>query len=128
MTGASRFIAVVIGLLFLGGGLAFGFAPGMIAPEFALATTAIAGMGTLRSDLGGAFLALALFTFAGARPSQAQWLRVPLIFMVVFLAMRTAHLVLDGVTPAGIRSWTVEIVLLVLLTGTHRVLTRADQR
>jgi len=122
-----RLIAFLVGFGFLAGAFGFVVTPGMMEPDFSVVATRIDGMGTLRADLGGAFLGLALFTFAGMRRSQAQWLLVPLVFMAVYLAIRLGHLAIDGVTANGIRSTVVEILLVALLYGAHRVLSRADR-
>jgi len=124
---AGRIIAFLVGFGFLAGAVGFIVMPGMMEPDFAVKWTRIDGMGTLRADLGGAFLGLALFTFAGMRRAQAQWLLVPLVFMGLYLAIRLGHLAVDGVTANGIRSTVVEIVLVVLLYVAHRVLSRAQR-
>ena len=96
-------------------GAAFAFAPEKAAVDFAIATTSVAGMGTLRADLGGTFLVLGVFTLLGVRPGKAQWLLVPLAFMGAFLVLRLFHLAIDGISPGGMRSTAVEVVLLGLL-------------
>jgi hypothetical protein len=123
---AGRLVAFLVGFGFLAGAVGFVFTPDMVQSQFSIAATAVDGMGTLRADLGGAFAGLALFTFAGMRRGQARWLQVPLAFMVVYVLIRVGHLAVDGVTANGIRSTVVEIVLIVLLYGAHRVLSRAD--
>jgi len=124
---AGRLIAFLVGFGFLAGAFGFVVTPGMMEPDFSIAATRIDGLGTLRADLGGAFAGLALFTFAGMRRSQAHWLLVPMIFMGVYLVIRLGHLAIDGVTRNGIRSTVVEIVLVALLYGAYRVLSRADR-
>jgi hypothetical protein len=124
---AGRLVAFLVGFGFLAGAIGFIFMPGMMEPDFSVAATRIDGLGTLRADLGGAFAGLALFTFAGMRRSQARWLLVPLVFMGAYLLIRLGHLAVDGVTANGIRSTLVEIVLLVLLYGAHRVLARSGR-
>ena len=125
---ACRFIVFLIGFGFLAGAFGFIVTPGMMEPDFSIKATQIDGMGTLRADIGGAFAGLALFTFAGMRRTRAQWLLVPTVFMAAYLVIRLGHLAVDGVTQNGIRSTVVEIVLLALLYGTHRVLSRGSGR
>jgi hypothetical protein len=124
---AGRLVAFLVGFGFLAGALGFFVTPGMMEPDFSVVATRIDGMGTLRVDIGGAFASLALFTFAGMRQSQAHWLKVPLVFMGVYLLLRLGHLAVDGITANGIRSTLVELVLVILLYGAHRVLARADR-
>jgi hypothetical protein len=123
----SRLVAFMAGFGFLAGAFGFVVTPGMMEPDFSVVATQIDGFGTLRADLGGAFLGLALFTFAGMRRSQAQWLLVPTVFMGVYLVIRLAHLAIDGVTRNGIRSTVVEIVLVALCYAAYRVLSRANR-
>jgi hypothetical protein len=81
MERVSRILVNVIGLLTLLGALGFMIAPAQMEPDFSILPTRLDGWGTLRADLGGPFLAIALFTFFGARPGKSQWLWVPVIFM-----------------------------------------------
>jgi len=125
---AGRVIAFLVGFGFLAGAFGFVLTPGMMEPDFSIVATRIDGMGTLRANVGGAFAGLALFAFAGMRRSQAHWLLVPLVFMGVYLLIRLGHLAIDGVTANGIRSTVVDIVLVILLYGAHRMLARAHRR
>jgi hypothetical protein len=119
-----RSLRIVLGLLALGllaGGIGFGFAPERAAVNFAITTTGLAGLGTLRADLGGCFLALGLVTLAGLRPGHSSWLIAPLVFFAAFLALRLFHLAIDGVSFGGLRSATIEAIALALLyLGHHR--------
>jgi len=124
---AGRLVAFLVGFGFLSGAIGFIFMPGMMEPDFSVIPTQVDGLGTLRADLGGAFAGLAIFAFAGMRRAQAHWLLVPLTFVGLYLLIRLGHLAVDGVTPNGIRSTVVEAVLLVLLYGAHRVLSRAQR-
>lgn len=111
----------------LGVGAAFALAPHQVAPDFALAVTGVAGLGTLRADLGGCFAALGLFTLAALRPGQARWLIVPLGFIGAFLVLRLLHLGLDGVSDAGLRSTIVESVLVAILVAARRTLVAQEK-
>ena len=127
MERVSRILVNVIGLLTLLGALGFMIAPAQMEPYFSILPTRLDGWGTLRADLGGPFLAIALFTFFGARPGKSQWLWVPVIFMATFLLGRTVHILMDGISQPAIRSFVVEVVLLVVLETSRRVLTRVDR-
>jgi hypothetical protein len=113
----SLFAAVTLCL-----GAAFVLAPQLVAADFAVAATGVAGLGTLRADLGGCFVALGLFTLVGLRPGQARWLAVPLAFIGAFLVLRLLHLGLDGVSAAGVGSTVVAGALVTRLVAGRRAL------
>lgn len=120
----ARAALVLIGLAMLGGALGFGLAPQLMERDFGVIASRIDGFGTLRADLGGTFLSLAICIFLGLRAGQAHWLRVPVVFMGAFLLFRGVHLAVDGVTTFGMRSFIVEIVLIAILAWAQRVVSR----
>lgn len=128
MTMLLRLLVVLIALACLAGGLGFAFAPTLVAADFAVTTTGVAGMGTLRADLGGLFLASGLFALAGLRKGSEHWLAVPLVFIGTILALRVLHLALDGMSPGGIRSLIAEIVIVAILYGARRAFAREAGR
>ena len=118
-------LRILLRLLALGmfiGAVGFIFNPAGMEAEFAVGVLETHGMGTLRGDLGGAFLMLAIFTFHGSRPGNAAWLAVPLVFMLAVLFGRTVHIVLDGLTDPAIRSTVIELVAVAILEYAHRTL------
>ena len=81
-------LRILLRLLALGmfmGSVGFIFNPAGMEADFAVRALETHGMGTLRGDLGGTFLMLAIFTFHGSRPGNAPWLAVPLVFMLTVL-------------------------------------------
>jgi putative intracellular protease/amidase len=125
MTLVLRIALALFAVVFLLVGVALGLMPLLAAPGFAVTASGIAGLGTLRADLGGCFVGLGVFTLAGLRPGHAGWLAVPLAFVGAFLGLRLLHLGFDGVSEAGVRSTVVEAVLVALLLAGRRVLARA---
>ena len=118
-------LRILLRLLALGmfiGAVGFIFNPAGLEAEFAVGALETHGMGTLRGDLGGAFLMLAIFTFHGSRPGNAAWLAVPLVFMLTVLFGRTVHIVLDGLTDPAIRSTVIELVAVAILEYARRTL------
>ena len=118
-------LRILLRLLALGmfiGAVGFIFNPAGMEAEFAVGALETHGMGTLRGDLGGAFLMLAIFTFHGSRPGNAAWLAVPLVFMLSVLFGRTVHIVLDGLTDPAIRSTVIELVAVAILEYARRTL------
>ena len=110
-----RFLLLIIALGMLLGAIGFMFYPWMMQGDFAVVASRVDGMGTIRGDLGGLFLMLSVFTFYGCLPRKSQWLMVPTVFMITVMLGRTVHVLIDGVTQAAIRSFTVEIILLLIL-------------
>lgn len=118
-------LRILLRLLALGmfiGAVGFIFNPAGMEAEFAVGALETHGMGTLRGDLGGAFMMLAIFTFHGSRPGNAAWLAVPLVFMLTVLFGRTVHIVLDGLTDPAIRSTVIELVAVAILEYARRTL------
>ena len=122
----ARILITMIGALLLLGALGFMFAPAMMEPDFSVILSRLDGWGTLRADVGGPFLAIALFAVYGARRGNSRWIWVPLIFMTTFLFGRTVHLVVDGVSQPAIRSYLIEVILLAVLIASRRTLVKVD--
>ena len=114
-----------LGMLF--GALGFMFDPASMEADFAVAALETHGMGTIRGDLGGTFLMLAIFTFYGSGPGKAAWLAVPLVFMLTVLFGRMVHIVVDGLTDPAIRSTVVELVAIALLEYSRRTLATTEE-
>ena len=118
-------LRIVLRLLALGmllGAVGFIFNPAGMEADFAVRALETHGMGTLRGDLGGTFLMLAIFTFHSSRPGNAAWLAVPLVFMLTVLFGRIVHIVLDGLTDPAIRSTVIELVAIAILEYARRTL------
>ena len=128
MNTALRLLVAIAGLALLAVGLAFVLAPQQVSPEFALASTGPAGIGTLRANLGGLFIAMGAFALAGTRRGQAHWLAVPLAMLALMLALRIGHVLLDGASAAAWRSIAVEIVLVWLFAAAARARLREAPR
>jgi hypothetical protein len=118
-------LPILLKMLSLGmllGAFGFIFDPVSMEADFAVTALETHGMGTIRGDLGGTFLMLAIFTFYGSRPDNAAWLAVPLVFMLTVLFGRMVHIAIDGLTDPAIRSTVVELVAIALLEYSRRTL------
>ena len=127
MTAAWRALIGLVAVAMLAAGAAFALAPTRIAADFAVAATGLAGLGTLRANLGAGFIVMGAFALAALRPGQARWLVVPMVFLASLLALRLLHLGVDGASAAGLRSTAVELVLLALVCGAHRRLSAVER-
>lgn len=119
---ALRILLRLLALGMLIGAVGFIFNPAAMEADFAVRALETHGMGTLRGDLGGTFLMLAIFTFHGSRPGSAAWLAVPLVFMLTVLFGRVVHIVLDGLTDPAIRSTIIELIAVAILEFARRKL------
>jgi|TARA_B110000908_G_scaffold67172_1_gene81249 hypothetical protein len=117
-----RIAVVLIGASMLLGAVGFMFSPEAMEAQFSVVASRVDGMGTLRGDLGGLFLTLAVFTLYGSRPGKSAWLAVPVVFMLTVLLGRTVHILIDGLSEPAIRSTVIEIIGLVLLEAARRKL------
>ena len=118
-------LPILLKMLSLGmllGAFGFIFDPVSMEADFAVTALETHGMGTIRGDLGGTFLMLAIFTFYGSRPDNAAWLAVPLVFMLTVLFGRMVHIAIDGLTDPAIRSTVVELAAIALLEYSRRTL------
>jgi hypothetical protein len=113
---------VLIGVSMVLGAVGFMFSPEAMEAQFSVVASRVDGMGTLRGDLGGLFLTLAVFTLYGSRPGKSAWLAVPVVFMLAVLFGRTIHILVDGLSEPAIRSTVVEIIALVILEAARRKL------
>ncbi|MGA0611684.1 hypothetical protein [Caldimonas sp. KR1-144] len=125
MNSLLRFLVIAAGLALLAVGLAFALVPEKVSADFAVASTAVAGMGTLRANLGGLFVAMGAFALAGARRGRAHWLAVPLAIVALILVLRVGHVLIDGTSEAAMRSSVVELVLVALFAASRRRLAAA---
>ena len=117
-----RIAVVLIGVSMVLGAVGFMFSPEAMEAQFSVVASRVDGMGTLRGDLGGLFLTLAVFTLYGSRPGKSAWLAVPVVFMLAVLFGRTVHILIDGLSEPAIRSVVVEIIALVVLEAARRKL------
>jgi len=118
-----RIAVVLMGIAMLLGAIGFIFSPDAMEAQFSVVASRIDGMGTLRADLGGLFLTLALFTLYGSRPGKGAWLVVPAVFMLTAILGRSVHMLVDGLSEPAIRSTVVEIICLGLLEAARRRLS-----
>ena len=122
MENGLRFAVILIGVAMVLGALGFMFSPDAMEAQFSVVASRVDGMGTLRGDLGGLFLTLAIFTLYGSRPGKSAWLAVPVVFMLTVLLGRTVHMLIDGLSEPAIRSTVVEIISLAVFEAARRQL------
>jgi ribonuclease Z len=122
-----RFLSAFVGLFFLALGLMFLFSPGSQTAQFALLPSGNAGLSTMRGDMAGLFLGMALFSLLGAIRGSVPFLAIPASFLGFIIFGRFFNLLLDGRSATGEQSMLIEIVLAVVLLLTILNL-RKDRR
>jgi len=112
----------LIALFFVVGGLRFMLTPESMAAEFFISPLGVAGLSTVRADLGGAFVAVGVFIVLGLRPGATQWLYAAAIANAAFAVARGVGMVADGVVAHAVTACVVEVVIFVLLViGARRL-------
>jgi len=116
-----RFVTAIASLLFAGVGLAFWVAPEQAAHRFGLEAVRASGLASLRADLGGLFVGLALLCAAAAWTRRRPWAAAAAL---VLAAIVTGRLIgwIDG-RPSGddVLRLVIELsVLGALIAGARR--------
>lgn len=110
-----RLLAGLIGVLFLALGLMLLFTPARQTAQFEVLATGNAGLSTMRGDLGGLFLGMAVFTLIGAISASKMWLTVPAVFLSFIVLGRLMNLMLDGRSSEAVQALLLELVLIAIL-------------
>jgi ribonuclease Z len=110
-----RYLSAFVGLFFLALGLMFLFSPASQTAQFALLPSGNAGLSTMRGDMAGLFLGMALFSLLGAIRGSVTFLAIPASFLGFIIFGRLFNLMLDGPSATGEQSMLIEIVLAAVL-------------
>jgi ribonuclease Z len=110
-----RILAGLVGLLMLAMGLTFLLAPSRLMGQFAVLVSGNAGFSTVRGDLGGLFIGMAVFTLIGAIRASSRWLAVPCAFLGFIVLGRILNLLFDGRSAEGVQAVILELVLIAVL-------------
>ena len=113
-----RLLAGLTGLIFVGLGLLFLTSPGGQFARFGVLAGGNSGLSTLRGDMGGLFLGMALFILSGAIGGSSRLLTVPAVFLGFIVSGRMLGLIADGRSGNGGQSMAVEIVIAIILVFT----------
>jgi hypothetical protein len=111
-------IRVVLGLIaafFIVFGLRFMLMPGAMAAEFFITPVGVAGLSTLRADLGGAFIGVGACVAIGLFTRGVQWLYAAALILAAIAVGRLVGFVTDGTAQSAIAALLAEVVFVVLL-------------
>ena len=112
-------LVALIGLLFLSMGLQWIFTFEAVSQQWAVNPLNATGMNNLRGDIGGMFLASAVF--CGLYFKQgASWLYAAAVLMGCIAGMRIMSLVVDGFSAEAAQSLTGEIVFIIVFVATAK--------
>ncbi len=114
----------VAGLLFVLLGLRYWTSPAAIGATMGLVGEGPAGLGSLRADLGGFFGAGGLLTLTAAIRGEAKWLPPVMLLVGLALTGRFINLAVTGGGLSLIPPMVVEAVMILILAGGYRALSR----
>jgi hypothetical protein len=116
-----RVVLGLIALFFLVGAGRFMLTPEAMGAEFAVSADGATGLSTIRGDLGGAFLAIAIFVGLGLATST-RWLKAAAVLLGAVALGRAVGFAFDGFTERAVIAFAIEIVFVVLiLIGARRL-------
>ena len=115
-------LQILVGLatvMLLGLGTMSMFAPRRMVKNFAIEPIGIAGLSTIRSVIGGLFIAsVAMLTFGLATGQTLGFIAVALLLGVVAFG-RIVGIVTDGFDKAVVPPLVVELVIIAVLLSAH---------
>lgn len=123
-----RILTGLIGVLMLVMGLTLLLAPARLMDRFAVLASGNAGFSTVRGDLDGLFLGMAMFTLIGAIRASSRWLAVPSAFLGFIVLGRILNLFFDGRSAESVQAVILELVLIAVLLLTIASLERSGTR
>jgi ribonuclease Z len=123
-----RVLTGLIGALTLAMGLTFLLAPSRLMGQFAVLVSGNAGFSTVRGDLGGLFIGMAIFTLIGAIRASSRWLAVPAVFLGFIVLGRILNLLFDGRSTEGEQAVILELILIAVLLLTIGSLERSGTK
>ena len=111
-------------VLFAGVAASLWVAPDQAAHAFNLEAIGAGGAASLRADLGGLFAALAFLCGAAAWTELREWRLAAAIIMTAIVTGRSITWLANGGPSGDVASLAIELVVLALLTWSHRSLVR----
>lgn len=111
----SRALVALIGLLSLLSVFQHWFAVETLAEARGIEVAGAIGSANIRADIGGLFLAIAVFAFIAAGKRSATWLLATWLLPALALLGRLVSLGIDGNAPRVIEPILVEAIVLTIL-------------
>ncbi len=124
MTLLAKILVGLVAAFFLVWGLRLYFMPDAMAVEFAIVPSGLAGVSTLRGDLGGMFVAVGTFAALGLWRSASHWLYAAASIVGAVAFGRVIGFAFDGAPMPAVVAFVAEIVFIaILLFGAARLRT-----
>ncbi len=111
----SRTLVAVIGLLSLISVFQHWFAVETLVEARGIETVGAIGAANIRADIGGLFLAIAVFAFIAAWKRSTIWLLATWLLPALALFGRFISIGMDGASPRVIEPMVVEAIVLTIL-------------
>jgi hypothetical protein len=92
-----------------------------MALKWHLSALDVVGMNNLRGDVGGIFLAAAVFCVLWFRTGAGLWLQAAAVGMGTVLVGRIAGLALDGFAPEAAVSAAIEVAFISVFLAAARI-------
>ena len=127
MTLVARVLVGLVALFFVVWGFRFLFTPEAMATEFSIVPSGVAGLATIRGDLGGAFVAIGVLALRGLRVGAARWLYVAAGIIGAIALGRVVGFVIDGMVPTTVVPFVAEVVFVAVLLFGARQLAGSTQ-
>jgi ribonuclease Z len=121
----TRLVLSVLVFLFAGLGLHFWISPQLAGYAFDLAALGTAGLTSLRADVGGLFVGLALLCAVGAWRRSPVWLLAAALLLVAVVLGRAVAAIVGAGAAAGRMELILELGAIATLVGCARALGRA---
>jgi hypothetical protein len=113
-------IVIGLGTLMLAGlGVMSMFNPGRMAGNFGVETTGVVGLSTIRSALGGMFIACVAMLAAGQLSGETLWFIPVAVVMAAIATGRVISLLFDGFDKSVVPPLVIELVLVAALLSSH---------
>ncbi len=123
-----KLLIASIGLLYLLIWLRLMTDPGAMLEQFALVPEGIAGLNSLRANVGVLFFAGTLFCFLSLR-ANAHWWLLPAAALTAGAALgRLIGMAMDGIARESVTGLLFELVIVAIFLLTYRVLGGAVSR
>ena len=117
-----RGVLALIAAFFVLLGLSFMLVPDSIAGDFSVMASGVAGLSTLRADLGGSLTAVGILVALGLRRSATHWLYAAMLVLIAVVVGRLVGFVVDGPAQPALLSCVIEAAFIALLAiGARRL-------
>lgn len=119
-------LTALLALFFLVIGFQWLFVPHNLAGQFSIEAVGIAGVATMRADLGAFFVSAGIITACGVRDHASANAFVFCAALLIGTAAfgRLVGFILDGITPLSMTPFIIELMMVALYVALARVRIR----